>query len=220
MQSWGSESMYDNRETDSMPTKSGVIGIIAAALGMKRNESLEELQSLGFGVRIDLQGIKLNDFQITEMGEKLNSNLSNRAYLSDAIFLVGLESANKEFLKKIEDALKYPKYSVFLGRRSCPPTQPLVLGIRNSELYPSLLDENWLVPEWRQESLFRYTDNLYLRIIMDSIQGSSVKKDVPLSFSPFKREYGYRYVKEMPGKVVTKESFSVSTEHDPMSELR
>lgn len=65
MQSWGSESMYDNRETDSMPTKSGVIGIIAAALGMKRNESLEELQSLGFGVRIDLQGIKLNDFQIT-----------------------------------------------------------------------------------------------------------------------------------------------------------
>lgn len=220
MQSWGSESMYDNRETDSMPTKSGVIGIIAAALGMKRNENLEELQSLGFGVRIDLQGIKLNDFQITEMGEKLNSNLSNRAYLSDAIFLVGLESANREFLKKIEDALKHPKYSVFLGRRSCPPTQPLVLGIRNSELYPSLLDENWLVPEWRQESLFRYTDNLYLRIIMDSIQGSSVKKDVPLSFSPFKREYGYRYVKEMPGKVVTKESFSVSTEHDPMSELR
>ena len=220
MQSWGSESMYDNRETDSMPTKSGVIGIIAAALGMKRNESLEELQSLGFGVRIDLQGIKLNDFQITEMGGKLNSNLSNRAYLSDAIFLAGLESADVEFLKKIEDALKHPKYSVFLGRRSCPPTQPLVLGIRNSELYPSLLDENWLVPEWRQESLFRYTDNLYLRIIMDSIQGSSVKKDVPLSFSPFKREYGYRYVKEMPGKVVTKESFSVPTEHDPMLELR
>ena len=220
MQSWGSESMYDNRETDSMPTKSGVIGIIAAALGMKRNENLEELQSLGFGVRIDLQGIKLNDFQITEMGGKLNSNLSNRAYLSDAIFLAGLESADVEFLKKIEDALKHPKYSVFLGRRSCPPTQPLVLGIRNSELYPSLLDENWLVPEWRQESLFRYTDNLYLRIIMDSIQGSSVKKDVPLSFSPFKREYGYRYVKEMPGKVVTKESFSVPTEHDPMLELR
>ena len=220
MQSWGSESMYDNRETDSMPTKSGVIGIIAAALGMKRNESLEELQSLGFGVRIDLQGIKLNDFQITEMGGKQNSNLSNRDYLSDAIFLAGLESADVEFLKKIEDALKHPKYSVFLGRRSCPPTQPLVLGIRNSELYPSLLDENWLVPEWRRESLFRYTDNLHLRIIMDSIQGSSVKKDVPLSFSPFKREYGYRYVKEMPGKVVTKESFSVPTEHDPMLELR
>ena len=33
LQSWGSESMYDRRETDMMPTKSGVIGMLAAALG-------------------------------------------------------------------------------------------------------------------------------------------------------------------------------------------
>ncbi|MCI9211507.1 MAG: type I-E CRISPR-associated protein Cas5/CasD [Ruminococcus sp.] len=220
LQSWGSESMYDNRETDSMPTKSGVIGMLAAALGMKRNENLEDLRKLGFGVRIDLPGIKLNDFQITEMGEKLNSNLSNRSYLSDAIFLAGLESADLTYLKKIENALKNPKYSVFLGRRSCPPTQPLVLGIRNEELYQSLLDEKWLVPEWRQKTLFRFSNNLLLRIVTDGSSEGAVKKDVPLSFSTFRREYGYRYVTEMPAKIVTREPCSVSTEHDPMSELR
>ena len=43
LQSWGSGSVYDNRETDDMPTKSGVTGILAAALGRKRGESLEDL---------------------------------------------------------------------------------------------------------------------------------------------------------------------------------
>lgn len=220
LQSWGSESMYDNRETDSMPTKSGVIGMLAAALGIKRDGNLDDLRKLRFGVRIDLPGIKLNDFQITQMGEKFNSNLSKRIYLSDAIFLVGVGSTDIEYLEKIERALKHPQYAIFLGRRSCPPTQPLVLGIRNMEIYQSLLDENWLVPAWRQKSLFRYSNNLYLRIVMDGAQGNAIKKDKPISFSPFKREYGYRYLKEMPGKVVTKELVPISTEHDPMSEWR
>ena len=51
LQSWGSESVYDNRETDDMPTKSGVIGMLAAALGRKRSDSLEDLVKLKFGVR-------------------------------------------------------------------------------------------------------------------------------------------------------------------------
>ena len=220
LQSWGSESLYDNRETDSLPTKSGVIGMLAAALGIKRDGNLDNLRKLKFGVRVDLPGIKLNDFQITQMGKKLNSNLSNRMYLSDAIFLAGLESEDIEFLKKIENALKHPEYAVFLGRRSCPPTQPLVLGIRNTEIYQSLLDEKWLVPAWRQKSLFRYSDNLHLRIIMDDIQKGAIKKDIPLSFSPLRREYGYRYLTEMPGKIVTKKPVPILTEHDPMSELR
>ena len=129
LQSWGSGSVYDNRETDDMPTKSGVTGILAAALGRKRGESLEDLQELRFGVRVDCQGVRLNDFQVTYMGEKLNANLSSKVYLSDAMFLVGLGHEKLEFLKRIEDALIHPVFSVFLGRRSCPPTQPMVKGI-------------------------------------------------------------------------------------------
>ena len=45
LQSWGSDSLYDNRNTDYYPTKSGVIGLIAAALGLKREDSLEKLNT-------------------------------------------------------------------------------------------------------------------------------------------------------------------------------
>lgn len=203
-----------------MPTKSGVIGMLAAALGRKRDDPLEDLAKLEFGVRVDQQGTRLNDFQITQMGGKLNANLSNKVYLSDAIFLAGLSCEDVGFLKELEDALKHPRFAVFLGRRSCPPTQPLVLGIRDRDLYPSLLEEEWLVPDWRRKSLFRFSDKLHLRIVTDDVQGETIKKDVPVSFSPFRREYGYRYMKEMPGKAVAKGQCFVSTEHDPMVELR
>lgn len=204
-----------------MPTKSGVLGILAAALGRKRDDSLEDLAKLEFGIRVDCQGTKLKDFQITQMGGKLNSNLSERTYLSDAIFLVGLGYEDMGFLKELEEALRHPIFAVFLGRRSCPPTQPLVLGIRNRDLYQALLEEEWLVPEWRRNTLFRFSDKEKLRIVMDADCGKGVKKDVPVSFSPFKREYRYRYQREMPGKLVEKgQSFSrVPTEHDPMIEL-
>lgn len=220
LQSWGSGSMYDSRETDYMPTKSGVLGMLAAALGRKRDESLEDLQKLKFGVRVDLPGTKMNDYQITHMGEKFNTNVSNRAYLSDAMFLVGLADEDKVFLEELTEALKQPGFSIFLGRRSCPPTQPLVLGIRENDLYQALYDEDWLVPEWRRKSLFRFSETFHLRIVMDHEQEGAVKKDVPLSFSPFRREYGYRYVKEMQGKTIHKEQTITLTEHDPMLELR
>lgn len=203
-----------------MPTKSGVIGMLAAALGRRRDAPLDDLSRLRFGVRIDQQGAKLDDFQITQMGEKLNANLSHRAYLCDAIFLVGLSCKDRGYLEDLKDALLHPRFSIFLGRRSCPPTQPLVLGIREEDLYPALYNEEWQVPDWRKRSLFGFTDSFHLRIVVDDVQGSGIKKDVPVSFSPFGREYGYRYVKEMPGRIVTREQVCTLTEHDPMQELR
>ncbi|MCI9355940.1 MAG: type I-E CRISPR-associated protein Cas5/CasD [Lachnospiraceae bacterium] len=222
LQSWGSESMFDTRGTDDMPTKSGVIGMLAAALGKKRDEPLDDLAELEFGIRIDQQGTKVNDFQITQMGTKLNANLSNRAYLSDAVFLAGLGCENIDFLKKLGSALMNPEFPVFLGRKSCPPTQPLLLGIRSTvSLYQALYDEEWQVPDWRRRGAFRFSDRVFLRIVMDDslTQNGSVKKDVPVSFSPFRREYGYRYIIEMPAKIVTREQVFTVTEHDPMQWL-
>ena len=125
-----------------------------------------------------------------------------------------------EDLRRLEEALTNPRFAVFLGRRSCPPTQPLVLGIRNTNLYQALLEEEWLVPRWRRKALFRFTDTIRLRIVTDGREGRAIKKDVPLSFSPYKRVYGYRYVKERPGKILSNEEMPGSTEHDPMTELR
>lgn len=219
LQSWGSESMYDRRDTDYIPTKSGVIGIVAAALGRKRNEALDDLSKLEFGIRVDRAGTRLEDFQITYMGEKLNANLANKVYLSDAVFLAGLACEDKAFLEELEKALRNPRYALFLGRRSCPPTQPLVLGIRENDLESALRDEEWLVPKWQRSALFRFQNEIPLRIVVDGSYNDAVKKDVPVSFSPFKREYRYRYVRELKPKMVMGENIPVSTEHDPMTEL-
>lgn len=218
LQSWGSSSYYDTRETDYMPTKSAVTGILAAALGRSRDETPDDLGSLRFGVRVDMAGSRLNDFQITDMGEKLNKNISNRVYLSDALFLAGFGSEDRSFLEKLEDALENPKFALFLGRRSCPPTVPVNMGIKDLELYEALLNEPWLVPEWRQPSILKHNKEISLRIVTEvQEEGCPVKKDVPVSFSPFRRQYGYRYIKEMPPKIL--KSYGGLSEHDPMKEL-
>lgn len=222
LQSWGSDSLYDNRDTDYYPTKSGVIGLIAAALGLKRDSSLKELNSLKFGVRIDCQGEYIKDFQITEMitdaGLELNKNLSSRAYLSDATFLVGLASEKYELLSRIKEAVNNPRYAVFLGRKSCPPTLPLDLGIMEAELYDALYSYPWLVPKWRRSRLFGWKDKIELRIVIESEDGA-LKKDVPISFESNHRQYGYRNIKDMPGRIEHKEVMQNETEHNPMKEL-
>lgn len=219
LQSWGSSSYYDHRETDDMPTKSGIIGMLAAALGRSRSDPLEDLNELAFGVRIDMPGKRLEDYQVTNMGPKLKPNISTRIYLSDALFLVGLSSSDTAFLTELSYAIDHPRFPLFLGRRSCPPTLPLNLGIRDLPLYEALCNEDWLTPEWRRAELTRFNREIYLRIVMDAENGTAIKKDVPISFSPFHREYRYRYITEMPAKKITGECSAKSMEHDPMKGL-
>lgn len=222
LQSWGSESYYDNRDTDYFPTKSGVLGMVAAAMGLERGALLTELTSVKFGIRVDNQGEYLNDFQITDMGKKLNKNLSNRRYLSDATFLVGLSTEDEKLAVKIKEAILHPLYIMYLGRRSCPPTQPVFLKTVESELYDALYDEDWLFPEWRRNEIFKSKDRIYLRIVVESNEGH-LKKDVPVDFNSQHRQYEYRYIKEMQGKMIYKPKddnlTNNLTEHDPMKEL-
>ncbi len=217
LQSWGVECKFETRRTMSYPTKSGVIGIIASAMGYSREQSVETLNSLRFGVRIDRQGELLCDYHIAT-GKK-DPYVTRRYYLSDAIFLVGLESDSLEFLHTIEHALKNPVYPLFLGRRSCPPTMPLVLGIRDNSLIDSLKEEEWLLENWRKERI-RDDNEKKLRIIVDddNLNTMSVIKDVPVSFSPIHRKFLWRSIKDM-GYIYKSDELQ-STEHDPMKELR
>lgn len=206
MQSWGSDSKFDTRMTEREPTKSGVIGLLGAALGIRRDDvdSLKELSALKFGVRVDREGKLLHDFH-TAHSEK-SAYVTHRYYLCDAEFLCALESEDEELLKKCEYALKHPVYPLFLGRRSCPPNLPIVKGIRESGLEDSLLNEPF--DRKNSESSFR--------IVMDTEnadRGGALAKDVPVSFSPLKREFGYRKYRE---KIVNRGS---QTEHDPFAEL-
>lgn len=214
LQAWGDESNFDTRRTQKFPTKSGVIGMLAAALGRSRTEALSDLSALKFGVRIDCGGEVIVDFH-TAKAEK-SAYITYREYLSDAVFVVGLESENRDFLEEIRRALNSPVYPLFLGRRSCPPTLPLVLGeIRDCELLTALKEEEWQLSAERQRRAKE--SDCKLRIITDSDEGSALIRDVPISFDPTFRKFGFRRIKDC-GYVQKKRVGDL--EHDPMSELR
>ena len=70
MQAWGSDSRFEVRRTGREPTKSGVIGLLAAALGRSRADSVADLCRLRLGVRVDQEGRLLRDFHTAHQGEK------------------------------------------------------------------------------------------------------------------------------------------------------
>ena len=213
LQAWGTDSKFEVRRTNREPSKSGVIGLLAAALGLRRDADLSKLSALRFGVRVDRNGEVIKDFHMAK-AEK-TSYLTYRYYLSDAIFLVGLESEDRSFLEQIERALRNPCFPLFLGRRSCPPTLPLVLGIREDALETALRGE-----ENQNEDLKSIRQShRYIRLDCGvGEQEGAVVQDLPISFNPMKREFGYRRAKEIwiRDDVNTEGS---AEEHDAMAEL-
>ena len=64
LQSWGASSRFKKLGTEREPTKSGIVGLVAAALGRERDEDIKDLCALRFGVRIDQPGELLRDYHI------------------------------------------------------------------------------------------------------------------------------------------------------------
>lgn len=223
LQAWGYESKFETRRTSREPTKSGVIGLLASALGRSRDESVQDLNELSFGVRVDHEGELLHDYHTVKLNES-KTYVTHRYYLSDAVFLVGLESDKEELLQKLNNAVLSPAFPLFLGRRSCPPTLPLSLGIRECSLLEALQSEPWLISQYMQKKL-KNRSEFKLRIITDSDPKDSRavrQKDVAVSFDPRKRQYGYRpIVEHTPITMVNKnyEFPEYNTEHDVMAEL-
>lgn len=227
MQAWGTDSKFDVRQTAREPSKSGVVGLLAAALGTHRDDDamLERLSMLHFGVRVEQEGTLLRDFHMVRTADG-TSYLTHRYYLADAVFLVGLESDDEEWLTELNAALQNPVFPLFLGRRSCPPTLPLTLGIRPTGLRQALRDEPWQASDWQREQWDRRhaDEDPQLRMFTDAAPWDArvaVQKDRPISFDPADRRYGYRgvvdcgFITPCQNRLATRETI-----HDAMAELR
>lgn len=197
MQSWGFRSRFDNRDSALEPTRSGVIGLLCAALGWGRDSDLAPFQSLKMGVRVDAPGRVMVDYHTAQRVAKAGGGIAGtlqswRYYLSDARFLVGLQGDDLPFLQGLEDALKNPRWPLFLGRKSFVPSLPIHLpggGIRAGEVKAVLEGEPWRAL-WRGD---RPTP--MLRLLLEDEQGSTVG-DVPLDFAA--RRFGLRSVVSRP----------------------
>ena len=186
-----------------------MIGLLAAALGLRRDEheALLRLTGLRFGVRVEREGQLLVDYHTAKTQDEKNSYVTYRHYLQDAVFLAGLESEDAALLLQLQDALQHPAFPLYLGRRSCPPALPLCLGLRQGSLQEVLQTEPPLCP------------GKLCRMVLDADPqepGAAVQRDVPVSFDPHHRQYGYRSAREL---WLTMSDGPESTGHDPFREL-
>lgn len=184
LQSWGVQSAFSVRDTGLEPSKSGVVGLLCAALGRPRTAALEDLAALRLGVRVDVEGTLARDFHTAQNVLKAGGGLkdtepSSRYYLADAVFLAGLESSSSVLLQELHAALADPVWSLFLGRKAFVPGAPIWLadGLRmHTDLYTALVAYPWLggVAHQPPETC---------RLVLEDDAGSEVRPDQPLSFS-------------------------------------
>ncbi len=195
MQSWGVQSRFSVRDTGREPSKSGVVGLLCAAMGRSRDEPVEDLAALKMGVRVDQEGSVEYDYQ-TAMdvlkaggGSTKNTEPSRRYYLADARFLVGLAGNDLGPLTDVHDALRDPHWPLYLGRKAFVPGEPIWLedGLQpDVDLVDALKAFPWLGPDYQQP-------NSELRLVLEDPDSPDVRHDQPVSFA--KRRFAPRHVR-------------------------
>jgi CRISPR system Cascade subunit CasD len=205
MQSWGTTSRFDQRDTGKEPSKSGVLGIVAAAMGIERENwpDLEALTHLTMTVRHDRPGVPKYDYQtagcaagdtiIKADGKPSKEGVvSERFYLADAAFLVVLSGDDRGLLERAHAALRNPKWPLALGRKSYVPSTPIYVenGIQHD--VPSNVVRRW---PWITTPRRWETAPNELLVSSESDDGSGVLKMDQLLSSFAERRFGARFVR-------------------------
>ena len=149
MASWGEIAVGETRHTASYPGKSAILGLLAAALGIKRDDIDRQIQmQQGYAIAVEVfsQGVLMRDYHTAQVPDsvgkftyrtrrdelvigksRLGTILSSREYRSDALALVAaraLPDAPYD-LYTIKEHLEEPKFHIYLGRKSCPLAAPM-----------------------------------------------------------------------------------------------
>lgn len=216
LQSWGTSSQFNRRGTEDRPSKSGVVGLLAAAQGRRRGSPLDDLCSLSLAVRCDQPGVLMHDYHtVSDLdGEPLLSarvnarglqvktspkkatHLTTRSYLQDAVFLA-LVSGPVSLLLALEESLRQPAFALALGRRSCPPSQPLLVYPGDDRLWEGSPRELVATIPWQAGAVARErarSSSVTLAVTLDDPDGLDQVTDVPVSFDQFRRGFTSRRV--------------------------
>lgn len=211
LQSWGEFSKYGRRETLKFPTKSGIYGILLAAMGAKgpQEELLAKMahlpqKVLSFGSPSQMMDFHMvgsgydpsDPWQRLAMARKADGKVPNtggskmtyRYYLQDAKFAI-IQSITEDLVESVIEGLTQPVYSPSLGRKSCVPTEYLYQGVYESQ------EE----AEAHAKSIAQQK-GVQLSFIVEESKGANpwdlVVHDVPISFGSQKK-YTSRHVVEI-----------------------
>lgn len=184
MQSWGTQSRFRFRDTGLEPSKSGVVGLLCAALGRPRTDAVDDLAALVMGVRCDREGSLQADFHTAGAGYERAGHgiVSRRYFLADASFLVALEG-EQVFLERLDAALARPVWQMYLGRKSFVPSAP-IRAVTEQAGAPVVQDGplREALATW---PLARTDEPGPVRLVLEGRSGATVesRNDVPISFA-------------------------------------
>lgn len=257
LQSWSSRSQFNRRDTAAEPTKSGIIGLLAAAHGRRRVDPIDDLLALRLGVRTDEPGTLLRDYHtvsdyrgrpllsaaVTARGAQKPTSpakathVTERYYLQDAVFVAAV-AGEHALLEGLREALQRPAFPLCLGRRSCVPTQPIVVdpGPQDAhDAYPLLWAGEpaevlarvpWTVPGAQRRRLERLAragrapGHVDLPVSIDDPAGRDLRIDLPSTFAPHHRSFSSRRVRQDWVRMATPYPGRADDEgHDPFDLL-
>lgn len=162
--SWGDIAVGESRHSATHPSKSALLGLIGAALGITREDaSQQNALSTGyhFAVKVLSTGQILRDYHTTQVPDaagkkvyrtrreelvqgrsRLGTILSTREYRCDAVALIAVKALPEApfSLEEIGQALRKPKFHLYLGRKSCPVALPLRPTIMQGKGFGLVLD--------------------------------------------------------------------------------
>jgi CRISPR system Cascade subunit CasD len=204
LQAWGERARWSVRDTASEPTKSGIIGLLACALGWNDDERIARLSSnIRFGVRCDRPGVIMRDYHTVVGGvlsaegiikktattKRVETVVSNRYYLFDASFLAVVQS-NPDIIALLAAAVQEPVWPYFLGRKSCPMTRAVYGGTGEYKT----LDEALLLPIEVNEPTSEY---MLLRGVIECAGGErdAIRRRDEIA-SRQRRTFNPRYTRE------------------------
>lgn len=210
LQSWGTRSRFGRRDTENEPSKSGVCGLVGAALGMPRDDvaTLARLAAASFGVRVDREGKLLSDYHTVGDGTFRGAPYyvhgggehavqTHRDYLQDASFLAALGFDDHVFAAAVSDALASPQWPPVLGRRSCSPSLPVHVpgGCVSGSVEEALRTAAFPSPRLPLDA---DGEPRRLRMLIEcepSHPDAQPRQDQPQSFEIFHRHYARRFVR-------------------------
>ncbi len=158
LQSWGASSKFGDRGTLDAPTRSGLLGLLAAACGVDKNDEVRDREWLARAAKLSVavlafrRGDRMPDYHTVgarydrddpwqkrmiptkaeDGSPKKDATVTHRDYLADSVFGAVL-SGDDTLVDEMATGLANPVWGVWFGRKSCIPTEPILAGVFDSD---------------------------------------------------------------------------------------
>jgi CRISPR system Cascade subunit CasD len=197
LQSWGFEDRFSRRKTGLLPTKSALLGLCCAALGAGRGSEEEkgwmpklnklELLTIAIPRVVEERPLtvrRMEDYHTvqntrTADGKIKETHITHRTYLNDAAFAAILYGSAVT-LRALAAAIADPVWGIWLGRKACIPSAPVLVGVFETEIaaLAKVLNDQPLTAFTHQREVNTFADGT------DTFMDSPVTFADPREFSP------------------------------------